>query len=226
MSRLRDGRRFSWRYAFGELILITMGIYLAFAVNNWSETRKERKLEQFYLSKLLADVDRGIGQLEKHIRLAESHESGAKVLDRLLEKDSREVDKDSLINYLNSFNVNPRFQITDFSYQSLLQSGDYRILRSDSLRNELDKFYLEQMPAVVTTESWYRQRLDEHYYPIKESVYMTRSRSFIGIERLFDPRFRDNVYVLPAYITQEKRQLEITLEAAKMLKQLIAANMD
>ena len=220
MSRLRDGRRFSWRYAFGELILITLGIYLAFAVNNWSETRKERKLEQFYLTKLLADVDRSVSLLEWHIELAESHKAGAAVLDGLLAQ-GRRVDQDSLKRYLNAFNVNPRFQIADFSYQSLLQSGDYRIIRSDSLRNALDHFYLELMPGVVTTENWFRERLDDKFYPIKESVYLVRSQTFQDINRLFDPIFRDNIYVLPAYIQQEEQQLIATLKAAELLRQLI-----
>lgn len=225
MSRLRDGRKFSWRYAFGELVLITLGIYLAFAVNNWNDIRKERKLEQFYLSKLLADVTLSIDQLERHIALAENHSEGAAILDGLLAQ-GKTVDRDSLKTYLNAFNMNPRFPSTDYSYQSLLQSGDYRIIRSDSLRNALDHFYLEQIPGVITTESWFRQRLESQYYPVKESVYMVRSQTFLNIDKLFDPVFRDNVYVLPAYINQEKMQLEATLEGGKALRESILAIMD
>jgi len=225
MSRLRDGRRFSWRYALGELVLITMGIYLAFAVNNWSELRKEDQLEQFYLTKLKADVGRSIDQIHWHRVLIQTHLNGARGLDGLLAQ-GNQANRDSLKLYLNSFNINPVFKNFDASYQSILLSGDYRILKNDRLRNELDKFFLELMPAVITTEGWYHQRLNQHFFPVKESVYLARSQSFNNIDKLFDPVFRDNVYVFPEYIDQEDRQLKITLEAALALKELIEENQD
>lgn len=225
MSRLNRNRKFSWGYAFGELILITLGIYLAFLLGSWNESRKERKLEQFYLGNLAAEVDRSINQLNWHLRIDSVHIDGARVLDGLLAQ-GRRVDRDSLKLYLNSFNVNPRYRLNNYSYQSLLESGDYRMIQSNELRNSLDQFFLEFLPGVITTEDWYLERLDKQFYPIKESVLMARSGEFIDINRLFDPQFRDNVYVLPSYIHQEMRQLKTTLEAAKELKKAIEAEME
>ncbi|GEM_PF-3767254 len=223
--RNRRDNKFSWGGAFRELILITLGIYLAFALNNWGESRKEREAEAFYLSNLLGDVERSITQLEFHLRSDSSQLSGARVLDGLLAQ-GRRVDRDSLRNYLNSFNTNPRFRMDNYSYQSLLQSGEYRTIRSDSLRNQLDRFFLQLLQGVITTEGYYLDRLDEYYYPVKESVYMGRSNEFVNIDRLFDPVFRDNVYVLPAYIRQEMSHLKVTLDAAYALKEQIERQLE
>lgn len=223
--RNRRDKKFSWGGAFRELVLITLGIYLAFALNNWGESRKEREAETFYLSNLLADVDRSITQLEFHLRIDSSQLSGARVLDGLLAQ-GRRVDRDSLRNYLNAFNTNPRFRMNNYSYQSLLQSGDYRIIQSDSLRNQLDRFFLQLLQGVITTEGYYIDRLDAHYYPVKESVYMARSNEFVNIDRLFDPVFKDNVYVLPAYIRQEMSHLKVTLDAAYALKEQIKKQLE
>lgn len=217
MRNSRDNKRFSWGSALRELILITMGIYLAFALNNWGERRKERDIEKFYLGNLLTDVDRSIVQLERHLRMDSFQIRGAHILDGLLAQ-GRGADRDSLRNYLNSFNTNPRFRMNNYSYQSLLQSGDYRIIRSDSLRNQLDQFFLELLEGVITTEGYYLDRLNEHYYPVKESVYVVRSDEFIDIDRLFNPVFKDNVFTLPAYIRQEMNHLKVTLDAAYELK--------
>lgn len=218
MRSSRNNKRFSWVGALRELVLITMGIYLAFALNNWGESRKERDLEKFYLGNLLTDVDRSIVQLERHLRMDSFQLKGARALDGLLAQ-GRRADRDSLRDYLNSFNANPRFRTNDYSYRSLLQSGDYRIIRSDSLRNQLDQFFLELLEGVIITEDYYIDRLYKHYYPIKESVYMARSNEFINIDRLFDPVFKDNVFTLPAFIRQEMGQLEVTLDAAYLLKE-------
>ncbi len=218
-------KKTSWGTALRELILITLGIYLAFALNNWGESRKEREAEAFYLGNLLADVDRSIRQLQYHLSMDSSQLSGARVLDGLLAQ-GRDADRDSLRNYLNSFNTNPRFRMNNYSYQSLLQSGDYRIIRSDSLRNQLDYFFLQLLEDVIATEGYYLDRLDKHYYPIKERVYVVRSNEFINIDRLFDPVFKDNVFVLPDYILQEMRQLKVTLDAAYALKEQIAEDLE
>lgn len=215
-----NNKRNSWLAALRELFLITLGIYLAFALNNWGESRKERRLEEFYLSNLLTDVERSISQLERHLRLDSGQLEGAKVLDGLLAQGSA-VDRDSLRNYLNSFNTNPRFRMNNYSYQSLLQSGDYRTIQSDLLRNQLDEFFLELLDGVITTEGYYLDRLERFYYPIKEGVYVARSDDFININRLFDPVFRDNVYIMPTYIRQEMGQLNVTLKAAYLLKSAI-----
>lgn len=223
--RSSRNKKFSWGAALRELILITLGIYLAFALNNWGESRKERETESFYLGNLLADVDRSIRQLEYHLQMDSSQLSGALMLDALLAQGNR-VDRDSLRNYLNSFNTNPRFRMNNYSYQSLLQSGDYRIIRSDSLRNQLDQFFLQLLVGVITTEGYYLDRLNEHYYPVKESVYVVRSNQFINLDRLFDPVFTDNVFVLPDYIRQEMRQLKVTLDAAYSLKEQIEKELE
>lgn len=218
-------KKFSWGAALRELILITLGIYLAFALNNWGESRKEREAEAFYLGNLLADVDRSIRQLEYHLSLDSSQLSGARVLDGLLAQGSS-ADRDSLRNYLNSFNTNPRFRLNNYSYQSLLQSGDYRIIQSDSLRNQLDYFFLQLLEGVISTEDYYLDRLNKHYYPIKERVYVARSNEFINIDRLFDPVFKDNVFVLPDYILQDMRHLKVTLDAAYDLKEQIEKELE
>jgi len=222
MSRKKGN---NWFAALREIVLITLGIYLAFLLNNWNEQSKEVKLEAFCLTNLLADVERSINQLEFHLRLDTSQMSAAIVLDGLLAQGNR-VDRDSLRNYINAFNTNPRFRKDNYSYQSLLQSGDYRIIQSDSLRNKLDRFFLQLLEGVITTEAYYIDRLNQNYFPVKESVYMARSDEFVGIERLFDLSFRDNVYTLPAYIRQEASHLKITLKAAYDLKSQLQNELD
>ena len=40
------------KYAFGEIVLVMIGILLALQVNNWSERQKAKEKEQYYLTKL------------------------------------------------------------------------------------------------------------------------------------------------------------------------------
>ena len=200
-----------------ELFLLTLGIYLALVINNWNEDRKDRNAEQFYLTKVLEDVNRSIANLEFHLALNENQLQGAKRLDQLLDQGNL-VNKDSLKIYLNSFNRNPRFQNANYSYQSLLQSGDYPLIKNRNLRTALDEFYLNDIPNVIITESYYLDRLHQHFFPVKEQVYLGKLDAFLEIERLFDPIFREHVFVLPPFIQQEMNQIKGALVAGRQLK--------
>lgn len=200
--------------------MITLSIYFAFALNRWSENENEKKLESFYLQNIQKDVERSIKNLEFHLRSDTSQLKGAERLDHFLEQGIG-VNRDSLIKYLNSFNTNPEFKVDNYSYQSILQSGDYRMIKNEQLRNLLDRFFLDLIPSVVSSEGYYLDRLNEHYFPIKETVFLGKSQTFLKIERLFDPVFIDTVWVLPAYIRQEMRQLSRALEAANELLSII-----
>lgn len=53
LNLLSEGKTGKYlKYAFGEIVLVMIGILLALQVNNWSESQKAKKKEQFYLTKL------------------------------------------------------------------------------------------------------------------------------------------------------------------------------
>jgi hypothetical protein len=44
------------KYAIGEIVLVVIGILIAFSINNGNETRKARKQEIKYLKNLQTDI--------------------------------------------------------------------------------------------------------------------------------------------------------------------------
>ncbi len=50
-------------YAFGEILLVMVGILLAFQVNQWNESRKEQKLETDLLSEMRESLKEDLRQL-------------------------------------------------------------------------------------------------------------------------------------------------------------------
>jgi hypothetical protein len=47
----------------GEFVVIVLGVLAAFAVEDWSENRQNRALEENYLSRLRADLQRDLQQI-------------------------------------------------------------------------------------------------------------------------------------------------------------------
>ena len=60
------------KYAFGEIVLVVIGILIALSINNWNEERKENKQERFILQKLLIDINSDIIYIENQISVNKS----------------------------------------------------------------------------------------------------------------------------------------------------------
>jgi hypothetical protein len=45
------------KYAIGEIVLVVIGILIALQINNWNETRKEKKLEIELINLLISDLE-------------------------------------------------------------------------------------------------------------------------------------------------------------------------
>ena len=56
-NKLLDQKEFSryMKYAFGEIILVMLGILLALQVNNWNENQKKHQKEMIILHELNKD---------------------------------------------------------------------------------------------------------------------------------------------------------------------------
>ena len=49
-------KKVNWRYAIGELIIVTLGISIAFALNSWAESNKQEKKTKVYLQGIITDL--------------------------------------------------------------------------------------------------------------------------------------------------------------------------
>lgn len=70
-SLARSVRKQDWSIVFIELLVVVIGLLLAFQVDRWWEDRKDRGRERDYISRLIAEVGDDIAQIEHAISLAE-----------------------------------------------------------------------------------------------------------------------------------------------------------
>lgn len=54
---LNEGKTSKYfRYAFGEIVLVVIGILIALQINNWNQGRIEQNKEQTYLTNIKRDL--------------------------------------------------------------------------------------------------------------------------------------------------------------------------
>ena len=67
------------KYAFGEIVLVMVGILLALQVNNWNEFIKEREKEKKIISELIVNMETNHLDFEDYINGGKSFDYASQV---------------------------------------------------------------------------------------------------------------------------------------------------
>lgn len=162
MKRLLLTLSQKWPEYILEILVLVIGIYGAFVLDNWNEDRKARNHEMKILNSLMSDLRVEIKNNNRYISLRQDK---AKASASLL-FDSLPNTKKEIIDYLNRFN-----QVTFWgtyvpynnTFKELISSGNLSQITNDSIRYylmELDKKYV----AVANGEEHMRHEYDAYIY--------------------------------------------------------------
>lgn len=166
-------------YAFGEIILVVIGIMIALGINNWNEERKDKIKSKQYLermadelttfSKTLAGDSLRAEELRIHL------ESSINILgSRSLGKEQKDTLDFTLINY-NQF-----VQIPDAlsSYEEMESNGDLGLIYSSELRQQINDYnrllraiskIYEQLSDEFARQEFIKQYVTYRTYPQSRS---------------------------------------------------------
>jgi hypothetical protein len=119
------------RYAIGEILLVVVGILLAFQVDSWNEGQKERKLELKSLMDLKREFLSNKSLLETSVsRKKKAYESNEAFLEVI--RSGNPSTKSIVRNYGGS-TINPNNGVLN----SLIATGTINTIRNDSLKHLL-----------------------------------------------------------------------------------------
>jgi len=131
------------KYAFGEILLVVIGILIALQINNLNEARKTRTKEMAYLKNVKADLNLSILEIEDFIARRNAQiKAGNRVIEYYNGKpvaNWNAYNKDIISIYAWE-----RFFQIDNTFQELINSGNLAIISNDSIKNgllNLDVFY-------------------------------------------------------------------------------------
>lgn len=129
------GSSLPWNRLFAEFTVIVAGVLIALAVNSWWERRQERNRAREYLEQLLVDVQATERRLRATIETETQRLEGVNsVIDRALRGPWPQADS---LEFPTGYNY---FEPLKGTLTALIQGGDLRLLRNDSIRFELIAF--------------------------------------------------------------------------------------
>ncbi|MEN8797665.1 MAG: DUF6090 family protein [Flavobacteriaceae bacterium] len=127
-------------YAFGEILLVVIGILIALQINNWNENKKNHALEKNYLMGLISDLDYDIAAYSLGIEEIEDHRKSADAL-LLCYKEQRTLPEQELIEHMTIVGLISRIGHRNTVMDDMKSAGRLNLIRSDSVRQELIAYH-------------------------------------------------------------------------------------
>lgn len=160
-----------WRQFTGiskDLVILVVGIYLALWMENEVQDWEQLEKQQDYLERLAEDISVDQKRLTSVIsfleRKVEQVTGGIKFLSGAA-LDSSDDDTQFKVLKLGSIVNNYHFfSPQDFTYLSMRESGDFKLIRSNRLKSKLIRLY-GRYEVIRTLQQNYLQGLDDEFIP-------------------------------------------------------------
>lgn len=205
-----------------DLILLVLGIYLALWMENtvqrWDDDDKQRDYlhslgldlgsDERQMENLLPQLDRKIERLGEAVAFLQNSE-----LDITLpEVKNRALD---IANAVNNYHF---FSPQDFTFLSMRESGDFKLLNDDEIKTQLLKLN-SRYRFIELLQANYMQGLDDEFIPMWVRHADMVNNRLVYPEVITKPIFKNMVGFAWNETRQRKDQLLRTLEQVKSLRQ-------
>ncbi|MDT0605989.1 DUF6090 family protein [Croceitalea rosinachiae] len=133
-------------YAFGEIVLVVVGILIALQINNWNEQKKQEEKERAFLKEINLDFKSNKEQLDSIIDFNKINFHAGSRLSEILKAFDFENPKRTETNYKIADSIqyyndliwrNKSFNPKNGTVEALLNSSSFDLIINDTLRRNL-----------------------------------------------------------------------------------------
>lgn len=198
------------RYAFGEIVLVVIGILIALQINNWNEDRKERRIEVRYLENLRADLKNdSLALLEIRAHRVNTAQAAKTLLE--IANLGRIDDVYQVDSLYWAIGIWWEFIPNDNTFQELISSGNLNIIRDEKIKKSLLKLSKDSEQIAVDRDHM-RREYDQYLYD-----QMVSTVSFLNSKDpdQFNDQWESWFYSNRGVISKNKE--ELTKEYEKLL---------
>ncbi len=209
---------FNWQQRLSELLVVFLGVYMAFALNNWKENKTAKKLETTYLKGIVSDLESDIAYLEDQLDTSRYFQSAVNRFVHQLQTRNFEDDSATLQHVIALITL-VEFIPNKATFNSLNANGNLSIISDFDLNKRITDVYIGQYNNVEKIE----QHTNNQAYMVKIPYFHEKLRygrgGVVNKEVFYETKFM-NLAFSSQYFWHEKVKLyEETLEKVKALKE-------
>ena len=131
--------KIKWKYALGEILIVIIGISIAFWLNNWKENSANQQQKKQYLENLVLDIQQEINQLEENQKSIHDKLRRIKVIRPFL--GVNEGNRDSIARHIFNLARTINFHPENTTHQTLINSRDMKLINDFQLRRNMQEHY-------------------------------------------------------------------------------------
>ena len=176
----------SWPDKLVDLLVVILGISIAFGIDNWAEGRKDARAKQQYLISLSSDLTKDSLRLQKNKTDLQALDA---VLDTLFTVTyQQDIGKAELIASVSlKLGRGALFTPEDYTYQALQQTGDIGLFSNDSLQMALSRLH-DIYETIESQQEIFRTIQFDYVIPFYFN-YDERNKTIVDPEIYFQPKF-------------------------------------
>jgi len=145
MKKNKTGKYF--KYAFGEIILVVIGILIALQINNWNENRKTRILELNILEEIQQALVQDTIVINSNLKyLIDKNSKSRELISHIENKDPYIKKLDTTMMQVYYHRGYKTFNISAFD---LLKENGFGIIKNNDLRKQITKHYNSDMADII-----------------------------------------------------------------------------
>ena len=147
---------------FIELVIVIVGVTIAFWLNTRAESIKENKTLKNYYAELRSDLEQDRKTISLIITANEKKQQDMVSAMRLYQEEP--VNGDSIFYYSQMVGNYYFFDPKDITYNSMINSGDLKLINDPELKRLLVSLY-DKYQTIDYLQQNHLQALDENYFP-------------------------------------------------------------
>jgi hypothetical protein len=206
-------------YATGEIILVIVGILIALAINEHSNSKKKLELRNSYIIQLHDEADRN---LKKLTLLDDEASQMLKELDTLFKTLlKKEYNNPKLSSKSFFLIISKKFYPVMITYENLKFSGDLKLFDDLKLRNAISETY-ETFNPIEKLEASEQQAIEAYYENFLMPKVKFRDMGISSDTYGKDIYFENMVLTRMTTISQNQEAYSNAIESLKKLKNTYA----
>ena len=168
------GLKLDWKYGLGELFIVTLGVLIALAIDQWNEVRLERADERHIVDQMVGEVEVDIQNVSYAIEGLGRKEASLERLKQVLiaglaGADKRQFLEDIVIGANFGWNQG---HAQSTSFDEVVGSGRFSLVRDSALRMKISTYYKDWLE--------YGYRADERETGFPRLSYTLVPRKFVS----------------------------------------------
>ena len=155
-----------FKYAFGEVLLVVIGILIALGINNWNQKQIAIKKEAIALQSLILDLEEQSDYLEEIIDGEEEFYAAGLYLSEHYAQNKKFILNDAVFSNLNLLGARITFKPVNTTFEELISTGNIGLIRNEILKRKLIRFFNELNRVAEISSSNNTNLVDGLYNPL------------------------------------------------------------